>query len=117
MADRDSPADALGRLFDLEAQALRCGDLSGLEAGAEAKIALATRLAAATAPDPAVLRRLHAAAARNACLIAAAAEGVRAARDRLAALARAAGGTDTYDGGGQRQRLANPAAARFERRA
>jgi hypothetical protein len=116
MSDPATLARALTDLLASEARDLRQGDLSRLAERAEAKSALLAALEAAPAARGPALERLRAEAARNAALIEAAAQGVRAARDRLAVLVRAAAGSDTYDGGGRRRHLAGPGAGRLERR-
>jgi hypothetical protein len=95
-ADR---ATALAALLDEQAAALRSGRIADLPA-------LAERLAALVADgpaglDPATARHLRDRVARNAGLAQAAEKGLRAARRRLAEVARAVQGGRTYDGRGQ----------------
>lgn len=95
-ADR---AALLEALLDEQAAALRSGRIADLPG-------LAERLAALVADglagmDAATARRLRDRVGRNAGLAQAAEKGLRAARRRLAEVARAAQGGRTYDGHGQ----------------
>lgn len=118
-ADTQTPAEALERLQQglaaLE-DAVRHGDLHGL-AGIEAELeAAAAQLAADPAylspSERAALGRLRATVARLTPMLAAAHQGVAAARARLHDVARAREGLGTYDRSGMRQVLTASGATR-----
>jgi hypothetical protein len=105
-ADR-AAADLAASLADLlarEAMLLQSGAFDALEGLATEKEALAADLTTAELPL-AEMRRLQAAAHRNALLLDAAREGLSAARRRLAELAAPPPALHTYDGSGRRAPL------------
>jgi len=109
-ADRAPRLPDLLDLLDREGVALRQGDLAALaallpekeRAGAD-PAALAGALAAA---EPNLRRRIAAAARRNDALLAGLRDGMRAALERLGAVARACEGLRTYDRAGNSALLA-----------
>jgi flagellar biosynthesis/type III secretory pathway chaperone len=108
----DEAVERLDELLERERELLRAGDLGPLADLAEHKQRL---MAAIPASDSADLDRLRAAVARNGRLLAAAAQGVKDAGNRLRQLTA---GPDlvTYDGKGRRQQI-NPAKPSVSRNA
>jgi hypothetical protein len=94
---------ALEDLLEAVRRLLMRGDLDGLSRLASRKEALLARLGPGAAPEPA-LARLRRALARNADLLAAAAQGVRDADARLRQLIDGPA-LVTYDGRGTRRTL------------
>lgn len=99
------PADqTVAQLVDAVHAALRCGDfgaLPGLTVAVEAAVH-AGALPRDTAGMQALRRKLE----RNDACLMASARGLRAARRRIAEIASAKSGLQTYDMRGQRQRIA-----------
>ena len=96
-------AAALEQLFDREAEALREADFARLEGLLAQKEQLSEALSAATPPlgvDRA--RQLQARAVRNAGLLDAVRDGLRAGADRIGMLTAPAAALQTYDGRGRR---------------
>lgn len=120
MTDAEMHAKALEALLEREADALRRAAFGPLEdiATEKARLAAALRDALPEVEEQGrlieTLRRLRFAATRNAGLLSAMRDGLRAATDRLQALSKPAAALQTYDGTGQRRRIAAapPAAER-----
>lgn len=112
MTDAEMHAEALEALLEREAEALRNAAFAALEGIAAEKTRLAQALQVALPVQGGderlaeALQRLRFAATRNAALLSAMREGLRAATDRLAALSTPAATLQTYDGAGQRRRIA-----------
>jgi flagellar biosynthesis/type III secretory pathway chaperone len=98
--------EALEDLLEAERTGLLAGDLDRVLRLAGRKQALLSRLPDSSG-DLARLDRLRRSAARNAGLLAAAAQGVRAAAERVRNLIEGPAPLTTYDGSGRRQSLAS----------
>jgi len=110
-------SEAVGALEDLLEDERRCllaGDLDRVLRLASHKEALLSDLPA-SGPQAAELERLRRAAERNAGLLAAAAQGVRAASDRMRCLLEGPAPLATYDAGGRRQTLGGDAGGTVHR--
>jgi hypothetical protein len=105
MQRADQAAARLESLLADLRERLSSGDFGVLDA-LSAQIAAALETLAAAPADPDALHRIRALADRNAAALAAAARGVRAARQRLRDVADAGAGLGTYDSGGRRQIIA-----------
>lgn len=96
-------ATALEQLFDREAEALRQADFGRLEGLLAEKEQLSEALLAATPPLAADrARQLQARAVRNAGLLDAVRDGLRAGAERIGILTAPAAALQTYDGRGRR---------------
>ena len=102
---RDTPTDALLILLAEERAAIRSGDLAGLPAFADRKAALAEAIAESR-PNNAMAARIDTALKRNARLLSAACDGIRAAQARLAALKDVRNGLSLYTAAGDRTTVA-----------
>lgn len=109
LRDQGDPAAALIRLLEEERTALRAGQLRALPDLATRKERLMDALSRAPAA-PQVVRRLQAAAERNAGLLAACAEGIRAAARMVDAVLSEPAPTRTYTADGRAARLTPPRA-------
>ena len=92
-------------LLAAESAALRNGDLQDLPAIADRKSALAQDIASSAVPR-AELARIRQALDRNARLLLAARDGVKAAQTRLSALRSVRDGLSLYTAGGDRTTVA-----------
>ena len=101
----DPHAEALLTLLAEERAALRVGDLTVLPDLADRKSRLSQELAV-TPPDRAAAARIAKALARNARLLAASRDGIRAAQARLAALKDVRSGLSLYTARGDRTTVA-----------
>ena len=101
----DLDAEALLTLLETERAAIRTGDFEGLEALAARKANLAARLAD-DPPARGLAVRLDRALARNARLLSAACDGIRAAQARLTALRDVRRGLSLYTASGDRTTVA-----------
>lgn len=110
------PVARLGALLDEEAEALRDADFGALAALTQAKAELTAQVEAIAPGDGPELASLADKARRNAASLRASIAGVRAARLRIAELARVAQGTATYDCQG-RKSLHPAGPGRTDRRA
>ncbi|NBB84534.1 MAG: hypothetical protein GVY28_14175 [Alphaproteobacteria bacterium] len=112
-------AERLRRLLAEEHDALRAGAVDQLDALLRRKEALAEEAEAADVRalgcSPAEAEALRRLAVRNAALLEAARDGIRAAIDRVGERARLAGRLDTYDASGARRELGAPPATRGRR--
>jgi hypothetical protein len=101
------PAAALIQLLEEERAALRAGQLRALSDLASRKERLMAAMSR-TRPAPHVVRRLQATAERNAGLLAACAEGIRAAARMVDAVLGEPAPTQTYTADGRAARLSPP---------
>ena len=100
----ESPIKSILRLLDREHEALRAGDLSVLSTISEEKAALEETLRRSRV-EPEDLEILRAKAASNADMLAAAIRGVKAARERVAALSDVQNVLSVYGPKGDMQRV------------
>jgi len=107
LRDVGDPAAALILLLEEERAALRKGRLKALPGLGARKERLLAALAR-TRPAPQAVRRLQAAAERNAGLLASCAEGIRAAARMVDAVLSEPAPTDTYTADGRTARLTTP---------
>ncbi len=98
-------ANALETLLDAVHAALRAGDFAGLPALTAALVALADT---ALPRDAAAMQGLRHRLQRNDACLEASARGLRAARRRMAEIAAARAGLQTYTQGGQRRQIGAP---------
>jgi hypothetical protein len=112
----DRPENRLLDLLARERAALLAGDLSALLALIAEKERLTALLANAPAPSGEGLARLAEAARSNQALIESALKGVKAVRERFAALKNGGPALSTYDARGKATEHGAPCAA-LERRA
>jgi len=107
LRDAGDPAAALILLLEEERSALRTGNLRTLPDLGARKERLVAALSR-TRPTPQAVRRLQAAAERNAGLLAACADGIRAAARMVDAVLSEPAPTQTYTADGRTARLAAP---------
>ncbi|MCU0906957.1 MAG: flagellar protein FlgN [Rhodobacteraceae bacterium] len=107
LRDVADPAAALIQLLDEERTALRAGHLRALPDLATRKERLMDAVVRSR-PAPQSVRRLQAAAERNAGLLAACAEGIRAAARMVDAVLSEPEPTQTYTADGRAARLSPP---------
>ena len=102
---RDAPADALMAVLEEERAAIRSGTLADLPALAARKTALAQDVAMLRLPAD-VARRIDRALRRNARLLIATCDGIKAAQSRLTALEEVRSGLSLYTAAGDRTTVA-----------
>ena len=102
---RDTPSDALLALLAEERAAICSGDFTGLSGFADRKTSLAQAVVA-LGPNRATAARIDKALQRNARLLNAACDGIRAAEARLAALKDVRNGLSLYTAAGDRKTVA-----------
>ena len=110
---RSDTARAIEALLDREREALITGRLDGLEALHRDKTRLLAR--AGEIGDTAAARRVRDKAERNQALLAAAADGLRSARTRVANIRSGLSDLSTYSADGARAPI-GPGPAKLERR-
>lgn len=97
-------AEGLADLLDIEFEALLAGDVDRVARLSEERLAVTDRLRISPPPGD-TLKVLHRKITRNQGLLAAAARGIQAVRDRVAALRERQAGFQTYDAQGARHRV------------
>ncbi|MCR8724380.1 hypothetical protein [Frigidibacter sp. ROC022] len=106
--------EALEDLFARERRGLLEGDLEAVVRLADRRESLLARVPSLRIGRP-VLERLRSSAARNAGLLAAAAQGVRSASARVRSLIEGPPPLNTYDMNGQRHQLGGKGSATIRR--